>query len=118
MKEFKKDLSNVAKIAKDLVARVEKLQKQYAEMEQKHPKMPPKTASPKKPVAKKTASKRSRGTVAGSVLAAVGRSKKGVDTTVIVEKTGFDRKKVWRTISLLKRQGKVRSAGRGLYASA
>jgi len=116
MKGFKKDLDTITKMAGDLAAKVEGLQKQYAEMVQNHPKVAPKAASAKKAPARKPAAKRRKKSAAGIVLAAIGLSKKGKDAAAIVEKTGFDRKKVYNTVASLKRQGKVASPGRGMYA--
>jgi len=118
MKAFKEDLSAVAEAAQDLAAKVEKLRKQYAEMEKKHPKVAPKRASRKKAPVRKPAPKESKKNAADSVLSAIGVSKKGKGAADIMEKTGFDRKKVYNTVAALKKQGKVRSAGRGRYAKA
>jgi len=126
MEDFNKDLNDVAKAAKALVLKVEKLQKRYAAMVEKHPRMPARRAVARKAVAKKAAPKRTAAketvakkvTVAGAVLAAIGRSKKGVDAATVMKKTGFDKQKVYNTVSLLKKQGKIKAAGRGRYAKA
>ena len=131
MKNFQKDMNDVAAMAKALVLKVEKLQKQYAEMMEKHPKMPAKKATPKrtaakktttpkrtvarKTVAKKTAPKQLQTTAGDTVLAIVKRSKKGVDTASVMKKTGFDRKKVANIFARMKKQGKIKNAGKGIY---
>ena len=118
MKNFKKDLNDVAKMAKALVLKVEQLRKQYAEMVSKHPKMPPKKAAAKKTVTKKAAPKKPGATAGDTVLAIINRSKKGVDSASVMKKTGFDRKKVANIFARMKKQGKIKSAGKGLYVKA
>lgn len=69
---------------------------------------------PKKPVAKKAATKKTI-TAAETVLKIIRRSKKGISPATISEKTRFAPKKVHNIIYKLKKQGKIRSVGRGLY---
>ena len=71
-------------------------------------------SKPKKPVAKKAAPKKPV-TAAETVLNIISRSKKGVSPATISEKTGFTPKKVHNIVYKLKKQGKIRSVGRGLY---
>ena len=104
MADFKKDLNDVAKAAKALAVKVEKLQKQYAEMARKHPKTPRK-ATAKRTATKKVAPKKAGTTASDTVLAIVNRSKKGVDSAGVMEKTGFDRKKVANIFARMKKQG-------------
>jgi hypothetical protein len=69
--------------------------------------------NPKKAVkAKKSA------TAADTVLAIINRSKKGVSTATLAEKTGFDNKKITNIVFMLRKQGKVKSVGRGVYVKA
>ena len=123
MKDFKKDLNDVTKMAKALVLKVEKLQKQYAEMLKKHPKMPVKKAPAKKAAAKKTiakkgAPKRAAATASDAVLAIISRSKKGVDSAVIIKKTDFDKKKVANIFARMKKEGKIKNLKKGVYVKA
>ena len=120
MMNFKKDLNDLSKTLRAATVKVEKLQKQFAEMEKKHPKMPvkkapAKKAAEKKTVAKKVAPMKAGATGTDAVLAIVNRSKKGVDTAIVMKKTGFDRKKVANIVFRLKKQGKIKSAGKGVY---
>ena len=71
-------------------------------------------SKPKKSVAKKAAPKKPI-TAAETVLKIIRRSKKGVSPATISEKTGFAPKKVHNIVFKLKKQGKIRSVGRGLY---
>ena len=70
----------------------------------------PKKSAPKKAPAKKTA--------ADAVLAIVNRSKKGVTSTTLVKKTGFDKKKVANIVFKLRKQGKIKSLEKGVYTKA
>jgi len=71
-------------------------------------------SKPKKSVVKKAAPKKSI-TAAETVLKIIRRSKKGVSPATISEKTGFAPKKVHNIVYKLKKEGKIRSVGRGLY---
>ena len=52
------------------------------------------------------------------VYKAISSSKKGVDLATLAKKTGFEKKKIHNSIFRLKKQGKVRSVGRGVYMKA
>ena len=123
MKTLRKDLNDAVKMAKALVAKVEKVQNQFAEMVKERPKMPVKKAPVKKTVAgktvaKKAAPKKGSATATDAVLAIVNRSKKGVDSASVMKKTGFDKKKVANVFASLKKQGKIKSGDRGVYVRA
>jgi hypothetical protein len=80
-------------------------------------------ASKKKP-APKTARKASKKkaakapTAIETVFKIISGSKKGVDTTTLMKKTGFDRKKVANTVYKLGKQGKIKAVEKGVYVSA
>ena len=57
-------------------------------------------------------------TAADKVLAIIDSAKQGVNTAAIKEKTGFDQKKVANIIFKLKKQGKIKTAEKGVYTSA
>ncbi len=119
MKNFKRDLDDVTKAAKALAAKVEKLQKQYAEMVRKHPKMPTKRGPTRKAAARKTVAPKKAGTTASdTVLAIISRSKKGVDSATVMKKTGFDKKKIANIFARMKKQGKIKNPKKGVYVSA
>ena len=75
----------------------------------------PKKAPAKKAPVKKTAKKT---TAANTVLAIINRSKKGVDSTTLVKKTGYDNKKIANIVFKLRKQGKIKSFIRGVYTKA
>jgi len=68
----------------------------------------------KKPVAKKEKPT----TAVDTVFAIIKRSKKGVDTAILVEKTGYGKKKIADLVYKLKKQGKIKSVGKGVYLKA
>ncbi|MEA1948601.1 MAG: hypothetical protein U9N83_15005 [Thermodesulfobacteriota bacterium] len=71
-------------------------------------------SKPKKSSAKKAALKKPV-TAAETVLKIINRSKKGVSPAIISEKTGFAPKKVHNIVYKLKKQGKIKSVGKGVY---
>ena len=79
-------------------------------------KQPPRKApsKPKKSAAKKAAPKKPV-TAAETVLKIINRSKKGVSIAIISEKTGFSRKKVHNMVYKLKKEGKIKNVGKGVY---
>ncbi len=85
--------------------------------EQKKPAQ--KKAAPKKPAAqKKPAQKKAKQkTAAEVVFKVVVDSEDGVNTAEIVEKTGFNSRKVWDSIKKLKKQGDIKNKRRGIYVS-
>ncbi|MBW2611293.1 MAG: GIY-YIG nuclease family protein [Deltaproteobacteria bacterium] len=87
-------------------------------------KAPAKNAAAKKAPAKKAAAKKApakkaaKVTAADRVLKVINRTKKGVDTSGLMKKTGFDNKKVANIIFKLKKQGKIKNPEKGLYVKA
>ena len=70
--------------------------------------------APAKKVVKKAAAKKPA-TAVDTVLKVINRSKKGVDTAALMKKTGFSQRKIHNVIYKLKKQGKVKSVGKGVY---
>jgi transcriptional repressor NrdR len=50
-----------------------------------------------------------------TVLKIIRRHKKGVDISKLKDKTGFDNRKIYYIVHKLKKQGKVKSGGIGIY---
>ena len=71
-----------------------------------------------RPAKKAVARKPAKETAIDAVMNAIGRSKKGVTTEQISAKTGFKNKKIWDNVNRLKQQGRVKSAGKGVYAKS
>ena len=79
------------------------------------PKAKPARKAPAKPKKKAVPKKEKPATAVDTVLGIINRSKKGVDTDTLVEKTGYDKKKVANLVYKLKKQGKIKSEGKGVY---
>ncbi len=75
---------------------------------------PVRKAAVKKPAARKTAQLSAVDTAFGFIK----RYKKGVSTAALMEKTGFDQKKVYKIIYKLNSLGKIKSVGKGVYVKA
>ncbi|MFC1877633.1 hypothetical protein ACFL2E_10250 [Thermodesulfobacteriota bacterium] len=79
----------------------------------------PKKSAPKKSTVKKTVkTKKQPATAADTVLAVINRSKKGINSATLAEKTGFDNKKIANIVFKLRKQGKIKSVQRGVYTKA
>ena len=114
MKQIKEDLQAVSKSLKQLTRKTEQMAKRLSKLEKTQAAKKPKAKA--KAVKKRVTKKATKVTAIGAVLSVIAKSKKGVTTAQIKKKTGFEEKKVWNNINFLKRKGKVKSAGRGIYA--
>ena len=128
MKEFDVALKAVAEglrtIAQAMEKIAEKLEdsvpkgKAKAKTVRKAAAKPKKSASKKETPKKAPAKKAVKETASDTVLAIVNRSKKGVNSATLAEKTGFDKKKVANIVFKLRKQGKIKSVGKGVYTKA
>ena len=113
---LKKELQTVGKQLNALSKKVERLVVAADKLEK--PKVakakPAKKVAAKKPAAKKT----EKLSAPETVLAIIKRSRKGVDSAKIKEKTGFQGQKLHSVVYTLKKQGKIKSAGKGVYVKA
>ena len=132
MKALKKELKSVVKSLKSLTKQTEKIAKALEKIQTPKPakkrpiaKARKKTVTKKavkktvvKKARKKAAPKKATGkTATDTVLSIIKRSKKGLNTAALEKKTNFDAIKVRNIIFRLKRQGKVKSASRGMYVA-
>ena len=109
---IKKDLTAMKR---DIAAIGNKLEKLLKAVE-KSEKAKAIRASKAKAVKAKPAKKKAvKVTAADQVLKIINRSRKGVDTTTLMKKTGFDEKKVRNIVFKTLKQGKIQRAGRGIY---
>ncbi len=74
-----------------------------------------KTKTKSKAVTKKAPVKAAKKTDTDKVLEIINRSKKGVDTTTLMKKTGFDQKKVRNMLNRTYKQGKITRLEKGIY---
>ena len=123
-KKLKKDLQAVNKELNALVKKTESLLKAVDKLEKskaaKKPKAKPtKGKAVKKTHVKKATPKRAKpATAADTVLAIINRYKKGVGTAALMEKTGYNQKKIANLVFKLRKRGKIKSVGKGVYIKA
>ncbi|MBW1695038.1 MAG: hypothetical protein JRJ41_13035 [Deltaproteobacteria bacterium] len=116
-------LHGIAKARLDEKAKTKPARKTPAKPKKVVEKKPVKKVVAKKPekkvakAVKKTVAKKPV-TAVDTVLGIINTSKKGVDTATLVKKTGYDKKKVANLVYKLKKQGKIKSVGIGLYLKA
>ena len=113
MKEVQSLLKLVSDGLKTIAQGVEAIAKKVDEIAESEDVGAPKGKTPvkKTPVKKEVKST----TAADTVFKVIGRSKKGISTSTIVEKTGFTRKQVYNIVFRLKKQGKIKSVQTGVY---
>ena len=113
MKQLKKDLQAVSKTLKQLTLRTENIAKRLDKLEK------PKPVKKKKAKAKpKVTKKPVQVSAAATVLAIIKRSRKGVDVATLKSKAGVGARTVSNIIYRLKKKGKIKSGGRGIYVKA
>ena len=131
---MKKDLKAIKKEIKALTKKVDKLIVAAGKSEKAKPvkkskakpvkktvakKTPPKAKPAKKVAVKKPASKKVvLVTATDTVFAVIKESINGVNTATLVEKTGFNRQKIYNSVMNLKKKGMVTSPEKGLYVKA
>jgi len=81
-------------------------------------KKPVKKTVAKKVAVKKPAAKKTTKTAIDTVLAIIRRSKKGVSAATLKKKTGFNERLIHNNVYKLKKQGKIKSVGKGVYLKA
>jgi putative endonuclease len=126
-----KDLKALSKKVDKMITAVDKLGKPKAKATKAKPVK--KTAAKAKPVKKVAAQKALvkkiavkkpaarkpvKLTAADTVFGFIKRYRKGVDVSTLMEKTGFNRKKIYNNVKVLKKQGKIKSVRKGVYVNA
>ena len=118
----KKSLETLSKKVEKMVAATfapEKAKSKVAEAKPKVTKAKPKVAKakPVKKVAvkKPTAKKTEKLSAPEIVLGIITRSKRDVEIAELKEKSGFQGQKLHSVIYTLKKRGKIKSAGKGVY---
>jgi len=48
-------------------------------------------------------------------LGFIKKYRKGIDVSTLMEKTGFNRRKIYDNAKILKKRGKIKSMGMGVY---
>jgi len=112
---MKKDITAIGKKLEQLLKAFEKSETKVTKVSKaKAVKAQPVKKAPKEPAKKKAV----RGTATDQVLKIINRSKKGVDTAILMKKTGFDQKKVRNILQRTFKQGKIKRADKGIYVGA
>ena len=113
MKQLKRDLQAVLKSlqqptekTENLMKKVEKLDKPPLASRKPRGKALPKAKAPKK------------ASDNDMVLAIITGSKKGVDGATLRKKTGFEGRKIRDIVYRLKKRGKIKVEGKGVYLTA
>ena len=115
LKSVSENLKTLAKGVEAIAAKVDAATKSQGSVKPKR-KMPAIAAKKSKTVKKRPAKKiATQATASETVMKIISRSKKGASTAVIMEKTGYDRKKVANSIYRLGKQGKIKSVRKGVY---
>ena len=122
MKELQSVLNIVSDGLKTLAKGVEAIAEKVDEASKaqgavKPKKKKPSTSAKKVKTAKKPAKKMSvtSATDTDKVIAIIGRSKKGVSTATIMQKTGYNQKKIANIVYRLRKQKKIKSVDKGVY---
>jgi predicted Rossmann fold nucleotide-binding protein DprA/Smf involved in DNA uptake len=117
MKEYDVIIKTVAEGLRSIAQGVEKIAEKLEESApKKQPKAKPARKTKAKPAPKKAPAKKA--TAADTVLAIINRSKKGVDSATLSEKTGYDKKKIGNIVFKLRKLGKIKSVNKGVYTKA
>ena len=123
MKQLQRSLQSILKGLKALTERTEKLENQLAKLEKAQatkktkPKAKVKSKPARKVPARRTVSRKpAKVTAVDRVLGIILNSESEVTTAQIKKKTGFSNKKIFDIVSRAKRQGKVKTVARGVYA--
>ena len=109
---IKKDITVIGKKLDQLLKAVEKSETKVTKASKaKAVKAKSVKKAPKSPAKKKAV----KASATDQVLKIIKRSKKGVDTTTLMKKTGFDQKKVRNILQRTFKQGKIKRADKGIY---
>ena len=115
LKSVSDGLKTLAKGIEEISAKVDEASKSKGTVSSKRKK--PAIAKSKSKTAQKRPAKKitKQPPASETVMKIIGRSKKGVSAAAIMEKTGYDRKKVANIIYRLGKHGKIKSVKKGIY---
>ena len=109
-----KKLTTIKLKVDNLIAAVEKSDTKVAKAPKAKAVRATAKKAPKAPVKKKPVAV----TATDQVLKIINGSKKGVNTATLMDKTGFDQKKVRNILNRTFKQGKIKRADKGIYVGA
>jgi len=112
MKQLKRDLQAMLKLLKQATEKTENVMKKVEKLD--------KPVASRKPRAKALSKAKTPKKTSDSdmVLAIITRSKKGVVGAALRKKTGFEGRKIRDIVYRLKKRGKIRVEGKGVYLKA
>lgn len=123
LQALKKDIKALGKKMDKLIAVAGKSEK--PKVAKKATAKPVKSKATKKAPAKKAPAKKAPAkkgpaklTATDQVLKIINRSKKGVNIKALMEKTGFNQKKVTNILQRTYKAGKINRVGKGVYVGA
>jgi len=112
---LKKELQKVSDKINQLTKIVDKMKDAVESTETATKKKPAKEKVAKRTLKKAPAKKPTRGEAVQTILEIIKKSKNGIDTAGLMEKTRFNQKKIQNLLFKLRKQGKVKSISRGVY---
>jgi predicted Rossmann fold nucleotide-binding protein DprA/Smf involved in DNA uptake len=121
LKNIAADLKTISKEINAIATQVGKVTKPQAKATAKTKRVMKavKAKTPKKSTTKTTApSAKGSSSIVDSVLEVIRNAGDGISHVAILEKTGFGQRQVSNAVFKLKKQGKVKNVGRGVYAIA
>ena len=119
LQALNKDIQALVQTIDKLIAAVEK-KTEKPKVSKKPTAISVKAKTTKKDPAKKAPAKKktAQPTATDQVLGIINGSKNGVNTAILMKKTGFDQRKIWSIINRASKAGKIKRAGRGIYIRA
>ena len=122
MEKLRKELNAVSKTLSNLVKKVEKIQnkieKKASLLKSQKTKRINKKARKRIPVKKAAVRKTAPPTAVDTIYSIIRKSKRGINTSELMEKTGYERKSVSNAIYILTKQGKIKTVSKGVYIKA
>jgi predicted Rossmann fold nucleotide-binding protein DprA/Smf involved in DNA uptake len=124
LKNIAADLKTISKEITAIATQVGKVTKPQAKATAKTKRVKKvkkvsKVKTPKKSTSKKTSpSAKASSSIVDSVFEVIKNAGGGIAHVAILEKTGFGQRQVSNAVFKLKKQGKVKNVGRGVYAIA
>ena len=112
-----KDLKALAKKVDGIIIAIDKLEKPKATKKPKAKAVKIKAVK-KAPVKKAAVKKAAPSTAVDTVLDIISRYKKGLGTAALMEKTGYNQKKISNLVYKLTKQGKIKTVAKGVYVKA
>ena len=112
------DIQALGKTIDKLIAAVEK--GETTKIAKKITAKPTKAKTAKRPPVQKAPAKKktAQPTATDQVLGIINGSNNGVNTAILMKKTGFDQRKIWSIINRASKAGKIKRAGKGIYIGA